>query len=533
MSEESKENARGPVSLRIAMLCIVLGLFCFAFPFFAYHFQPNLFSGEIYRFSLSTGFGLFLTAVGGWASGKWRGWTFGGAAATVVALFLLLQFFAPEQQDTGRDVLIAKIDGPELYSEITAIEVMEDNAKRLFVAPNRELNHAQVLIESSNLDTDCLAFILARNVSDGRSADQPDSIAIRVPSEYFRQQINSSKPDGPDRRQTRLYYHHKSMSLLKAPPTSQSPPEPVHAPGVCGRSASIGNHSSSSYASMFGWVSQAFAQDAVIQELIKRLVDSDALIRRDARDQIAKKGPSNIKPLMTAIPNRSHSDHYRLALGAVTAIAKMPEAGFKSEELQNELAEQDIKTIANLLIQQDKTMQNWAANAITAIADHRFVPILADVLKDENIQDEAKYAAALSLRDIYHKSDDSVQNAILDSIKQVVRLLEDRTQLLLSSLISNDTVKTGWVYVGVRYTDKWAERHFSWDGDSADNLKEGLVIEATGNVNIRADHIRFTLENGWQNSEIVGLVRRGKKITVRNTELVAGSFLWAEIVLEP
>jgi hypothetical protein len=84
------------------------------------------------------------------------------------------------------------------------------------------------------------------------------------------------------------------------------------------------------------------------------------------------------------------------------------------------------------------------------------------------------------------------------------------------------------VYLGSRYGTDWSERHFSWDAGK-DLPESGSEIEATDDVNLRSDHIRFNLEHGWQNAEIIGLVRRGDTALVLEVKEVASGFIWARI----
>ena len=85
--------------------------------------------------------------------------------------------------------------------------------------------------------------------------------------------------------------------------------------------------------------------------------------------------------------------------------------------------------------------------------------------------------------------------------------------------------------MGTQFGDKWSERHFSWSGDASAAPVNGTVLTATSNVNLRAGHIRFSLDTGWQNSDVLTIVSRGQRVTVREVKEVAPGFYWAEVEL--
>lgn|GEM_PF-4725282 len=519
-----------PVNWQLAAICVLLGLICLAFPFVGRRIEPNLFSTEVYLLSLSMTFGLFLTAVGGWASGSWRGWTFGGAAATVVALFLLIQFVHNPPAPGPERTVVAKISGPELYTRITAVEVMEENGARLFVAPNRRLNHADVLIEQANLDTDCLAFMFAPG---GEQADgDAEPIDIKVPSGFFRQFMDETDDPLAYRKRVRLHYHHGSGTLLRNAPTGETPPEPLSGPGVCSGFAQVPADSGHRHAGLFGWISAAFAGDLRDRDLIRLLNSNDALIRRDARAQIAARGPGIVPALMAAIPSPSAPSHYRYALGAVTALSQMAPAGYSVDGIRRMLSDADIQTIVDLMAHPDETMRARATEALVALEDDRSIQPLIGVLDGEAVEDEAKYNAALALRQTAPTFAPPVQQRIADETQALAApRLEQRTAKLLEQLptVDREAAQTGWVYLGSYFGKDWSERHFTWPEGSTIAPAAGTTIQAVSNVNLRADHIRFTLDKGWQNSEILGLVRRGENVTVRSVKQVTPGFYWAEV----
>lgn len=510
-----------PVNRDLAGLCVLLGLVCMALPFLGSWLAPGLFPPSLYLLSFSMAFGMFLTAVGGWVSGKWRGWTLGGAAATVVLLFTLLQ--GADGGPVPEKRMVAKVSAPELYTTVSAVEVVEDSGRRLYVAPNRELKHANVLIEMGNLDTPCLAFIFAP--AGGNSGGEAEPVDVGVSTRYFRD-IIAAAADPPHHD---LVYSHSGRALLRSDPDSAEGFIPINLPGVCSSSdiAAVERRQ----AGLFGFIRAAFAGELDDQELIGLLVSPDALTRRDAREQIAARGPAIVPALMAAIPAEPEDpDHYRYALGAAVALARMADAGFPPEKIRAELSDGDVQRLAGLVAHPDSSMRRWATAAVVALEDERTVSPLLDLLAGETGSD-GKYNAALALRQTAPNYDATVQQDLAEATRSLKSALSDPTSRLLEQLpaANGQLAETGWVFLGASYGKGWAERYFEWPDGSPAPPAAGSEIEAVESVDLRDAPATFSVEKGWSEPGIVGRVEKGQKVTVRSVEEVSSGVFWAEV----
>ncbi len=533
------DGPSNPLSGRLVGLCVVLGFVCLVFPFAAKWMEPNLFPIEIYLLSLSMAFGMFLAAVGGWASGKWGGWTFGGAAGTVVALYLLILYAGDPSGTPAEKSLVVRVASQELYTKIAAVEVMQENGTRLYVAPNRDLKHADVLVESENLKTgDCIAFIFAPDPSLGDTEGAGETIDIKVPAGLFREALEESAAVETSRNRMRLHYDNSKRLLLRAAAEEGALPQPVTAPGICSTLAANTGAEPSAQAWLSRWISQAFAADLSDRDLIQQLVSQDPLIRRNARDQIAARGPRILPDLLASIPEPSVSDHYRYALGALVAISKMAADEGNRAAVRDALAPDDIGKIVDLLGHRDSTMRRWAQSALTELRDPRAVAPLVTQLKktDSDAANRAQYYSATALRDMAPHFPVPLQQEIVKETAQIQSSLDQDTAALLAQLPQQKkapAAKTGWVYIGINFGKEWNEKHFDWTSGSGKTPDVGAEITATGNVNLRADHIQFTLKEGWQNSAIKGLVTQGQQVKVIEMKQVVPGFYWAKVELDP
>lgn len=518
-----------PMNRELAGLCVALGLVCMIFPFLATWLAPTLFPPSIYLLSLSMAFGMFLTAVGGWVSGKWRGWTLGGAAATVVALFTLIQSYGEAPKPEKR--VVANIAAPELYTSISAVEVVEESGRRLYVAPNRELKHANVLIEQANLGNGCLAFIFAPQAAAGAADGESEPIDVKVPTAFFRDAMDGAT-ETPHHE--RLFYSHAGRALLRNDPEGAGDPAPISGPGICSASVSVPLGTGRRQASLFGWVSGAFAGELSDLDLIWLLVSTDALTRRDAREQIAARGPAILPALMAAIPDRSDPDHYRYALGAAVALARMIQAGYPAEKVRQALSDQDVARLAALVAHPDETMRRAATAAVVALEDDRTIDPLVSLLGEQEVTMDSKYSAALALRQTAPSYEEPVQRDLVDATRSLKAALNAQTSGLLDQLPSTDgqIAQTGWVFLGASYGKGWAERSFAWPDDSPALPAIGSSIEAVAGVDLRDGPASFTVKEGWREPGIVGRVEKGQMMTVRQIEEVAEGIYWAEVEVQ-
>ena len=86
--------------------------------------------------------------------------------------------------------------------------------------------------------------------------------------------------------------------------------------------------------------------------------------------------------------------------------------------------------------------------------------------------------------------------------------------------------RDGWIYVGILYEGEWEEKYFDWQGDGKAPEK-GDVLTAAGSVNIRQDVIKYDRNaEVWKNARIVGLVKPGDRVQVKQVETVADDFVW-------
>ena len=480
--------------------------------------------------SYCMGFGLFLTAVGGWASGKWQGWTLGGAAATVVVLFLLLKTFGSGPPDVREPKITLKISGGQLFKNFSALEVFEDSGERMFVALNRRLHNASVLIEKKNVEGDCIAFSFTRIADRDDDQGQTEPLDVKMHSGYFREKFQEAETEKVLNSRLHFFLHAVTGSFFHERPPVSDADKPISGLGRCAdfgvRSAKLPEPPFE-----FGLVSTANAQSAGDPDLVEALISTDAQTRRDAREQLAKREPNVLKAVFDAIPDLSDKNFYRRSLGAVVVLTKMRQNGVPAERMQPFLEDRHVRLISNLANHPDKTMRQWATSAVVSLSDSRAIEPLVASLEGAESLIAGKFNAALALRELYLQLDDEGRSRVAAELETVPTTLGPKTRALVEDIrqIQQAAKADGWVYLGTRYGKGNSDWYFSWADDTAALPSTGQTITATGNVHVREDHIRFDLASGWQNADAVGLVAKNDTVRVREVKEVAFGHYWARI----
>lgn len=480
--------------------------------------------------SYCMGFGLFLTAVGGWASGKWQGWTLGGAAATVVVLFLLLKTFGSSPPSVTEPKITLKISSGQLFKNFSALEVFEDSGERMFVAPHRRLHSASVLIEKKNVEGDCIAFSFTRIADPDGDQAQTEALDVKMPSGYFRERFQEAESNNIRNSRLHFFLHAVTGSFFHERPPASDADKPISGLGRCAdfgvRSAKLPRRGYD-----FGLISTANAQSSGDPDLVESLISTDAQTRRDARERLAKLEPGVLKGVFDAIPELSDKNFYRRTLGAVVVLSKMRQNGVSAERMQPFIEDRHVRLVAKLTNHSDKTMRQWATSAVVSLSDARAIePLVANLEGAENLITD-KFNAALALRELYLQLDDQGRNRVTAELETVPATLGPKTKALVDDIgkLQQASKADGWVYLGTHYGKGDSDWYFSWTDDTAVLPSTGQTITATGNVHLREDHIRFDLTSGWQNADAVGLVAKNDTVRVREVKEVAFGHYWARI----
>ena len=127
------------------------------------------------------------------------------------------------------------------------------------------------------------------------------------------------------------------------------------------------------------------------------------------------------------------------------------------------------------------------------------------------------------------------QNAIDQRIKEFATKLApaikdpDLPQALAEK--PKPTSVSGFAFFGIKSTDGWTERNFRVNGKAADSYPTvGDTVVAIVPVNARSGVIELTTR-GWVNKPVIGLIKPGSELEVKQVETVAGgAYVWFQFV---
>lgn len=93
----------------------------------------------------------------------------------------------------------------------------------------------------------------------------------------------------------------------------------------------------------------------------------------------------------------------------------------------------------------------------------------------------------------------------------------------------SESDQIGWTYVGINFGQGWDEKYFKWNDNNESLPQKDAILTATGSVHLRKDHIRYMKDEGWVNSQSVGIIHPDDKVEVLDTKTVADGFHWVKV----
>jgi hypothetical protein len=345
---------------------------------------------------ICVGFGLVLSAFGSRAGGTIAGFAVVGSAALAVVLFVVLQYYLPDEElayqkrasisgDFSHVVFIRILDSDPLYM------ITEPDGRILrFIILDRKLKSPVIRIQvdtnergNEYFEMTCDAEKVARKyLSD-------DSGAIDWTFYYSTQSIY----DGTD-------------VICSVPAIYASPaPEPITTGMLEG----------------FSWVGAAAAQEPQslnVEQLIQDLTSDDAFTRRNARYQIGLVGPEIIPQLMEAYA--ADFGTYRIRLGVLAGITEMlRNPDVDSSAVADRLTSEQLWWIVRAVYDPDKTVRSYATEALVRLANPQAIePLLAAIEKSED--PNGTYNSILVLKSLYPDLPEDGQKQLISQLEAVV-----------------------------------------------------------------------------------------------------------------
>lgn len=523
-AEQVRPDSPSRVPLWLSTFGILIGLVLVGFLVFGAQFfdnSPYMGLNE-YRLTLCIGFGLILTGFGTRAAGTWKSWSVAGSGAAAVMLYLLLWQTAEEPKQSIEDpAIVARVEGG-FHPATKVVQVEAPNSEKLYTSWHRVAQTLKVRIEKRHLDTGCIGFVEFVPTDDGSDlVDMTTYIPVGFFKKLFKKELHKAAEHlalGYDTATNTLF-----QDAQKQNPISHSTCPIGRATGAM-PVRDVSSLLQKTFALIFP---VARAQN---KELIDNLSSDNALVRREARQLLAKEGVDAIAPVMAALDASPAS--YRLQIGALVMLSEMLRSTDMEKEIRAKLTDENIQRLAKLVAYNDETMRQSATKTMTLLADPRAVETLFGVIEENPNSDGAVNAAKVIVR-TYGEFDDQTRQTIVSKWQAnpppAGTPVHDEWQTL-SKFVNkqNSAPSKVWAYVGINFGNVWDEKYFKWKDDNDHIPAKGDVLTATGSVNLRKDRIRFSFGEGWINSPIVGLIQPGEKIRVENTQVVAGGFYWIE-----
>ncbi len=537
--EDPSWKLRVSLILGIALIAVVIVLDT------ATYFED--FGGEYTRFLFAAGGGLIFFGLGSRAAGKWGSIVIAGGAAGLSLVFYSMLYVSRSEPCECENVMIAKIRG--FGNEVRTVEAKAEarNEARLYGYYQRNKNsfnssEFKIRIEESDLITGCIQFqvvplaindelnrffVHTANLKSLREDHQiPWNEQIEFEYEFSVDNIN-----GVD-------YPNDSMAYTNGGKIIQ-----VSNPGYEGCSRTPKNETATFYQSFF--VMKAFAENQItphsIEPLITSIRSDDSLRRFEAEQILINYPPNDVIPIILddlKNPDRTSDEKELISAELVRIVEGMLNRSVGPDQIRNLFKnEAELKPLVQMLSYPNITFSYSAMSSLLRLSDQRVNKYLVDILKGN--EKNGKSFAAFVLSSNFSTLTDDDKSKLSEEINAITGDLDEGIAQLLSvvtkysdtneRMLNGKSDPIGWVYVGIKNDNDWAEKNFVWNSNF-DLPQKDDTLTATGLVNIRKDYIKFNENTGrWTNAEILGLVQRGDKVKVINTKNVANGFHWVEI----
>lgn len=126
--------------------------------------------------------------------------------------------------------------------------------------------------------------------------------------------------------------------------------------------------------SLFDFFPSAYADEPSpsTAELIGQLDSDGDQLRRNARDQLARRGEEIVKPLMVSLATPDAT--YRTQLGALVALARMSRnRNIDLDQVRKSLTPDDINRLLDTTTDEDKTIRVYGSEFLYRLADPRTI----------------------------------------------------------------------------------------------------------------------------------------------------------------
>jgi hypothetical protein len=363
----------------------------------------SIFGNNILLSSLMTcvGFGIVLVTFGSKAGGTWAGWSATGAGAMAIILFLLLEHYTPSPAIYYKKGQLRgdlhKIADLRIIDETPLYEFRDPTTSSIrFVLLDRKLKSQRMSIQVDTND----------------QGDAREFFELIGKSKDIQDKYLSGGPNDDSVIQWSFYYDHRLVKDGDLVVFS----EPSR---LADSTAPIPTSNQFSLLKLIVPIDVAMAEnvqvvDTSVTALLPRLKDNDAAVRRNARDELAAKGPSAVGAMMAAL--QSDPSNYRTKLGVIYALSEMLRRDPNQRSaISAALKENDFPLLVNAASDDDKTIRYQAAGFLATLQDPRAVPASANASRAANQDDKASNQLII-LRESGNSLPDSQKKKIIDDI---------------------------------------------------------------------------------------------------------------------
>ena len=353
-------------------------------------------SVPIWDLTICTGLGIILATFGTQAKVKYKGWSIAGSGAIVVILYGVIRYFSTTP------VTDVYIDGHDSFKIPQDYSILLTDKQPLLGAFRN--NRFEFIIRGSRLKNDFMKIEMN---------EEPLRVRRKHVDPHIQRQGTINWFYDPNRK---CLYDLNGKAVdenciqstvdLRGVPglTRQSSVSGIFIPGVRAQPA-------------YGTTATKTPYDV----LIKNLSSHSATLRQSSRDKLIAHGPGAMRPILNAYANVRTDEKVRNGLMAALAGIYRSNS-YRSNEIRNQLTDEDFATIANATGAANPSQSGYAAEFLYGLSDPRAVIPILKVLEQEGMKKERPIQVLSGfLGDpVITENKDRVQTAVKNAKTQIL-----------------------------------------------------------------------------------------------------------------
>lgn len=176
-----------------------------------------------------------------------------------------------------------------------------------------------------------------------------------------------------------------------------------------------------------------------LRDIFDDLTSESAKVRREARSELAAKGPSAVGPMMEEF--KEHQNIYRIRLGVLVALTEMlrkdkglsPEVRKQLSSKEKGKEKENLKLIVKALNDSDRTIRIYAGEFLFDLGDPQVVPLALESAKTS--YEEGRYQSIFVIKGAFQELPREEKSRVKRELEQIRLSSGEKTKALIDDIL--------------------------------------------------------------------------------------------------